>query len=84
MAQFTGHLRRAVGESTVLTAINSTNGGVLLRDARTLEIVLAPEVTETLTPGTVVLDLVRTDIDPDRHLGVLLEIPVMLPVTRGL
>ena len=84
LAQFTGHLRRAVGESTVLTTITSANGGVLLRGARTIEIVLAPEVTATLTPGTVVLDLVRTDIDPDRHLGVLLEIPVMLPVTRGL
>lgn len=84
VAQFTGHLRRAVGESTVLTTITSANGGVLLRDARTLEIVLPADATETLTPGTVVLDLVRTDIDPDLHLGVLLEIPVVLPVTRGL
>jgi hypothetical protein len=32
----------------------------------------------------VVVDVVRTDLDPDLHLGFALEIPVMLPVTRGL
>jgi hypothetical protein len=36
----------------------------------------------SLAPGEVVLDLVRTDLTPDRHLGFLLEIPVVLPVTR--
>jgi hypothetical protein len=30
----------------------------------------------------VVLDLVRTDLSPDRHLGFMLEVPVALPVTR--
>ena len=37
-----------------------------------------------LKPGRVVLDLVRTDLAPDLHLGFLLELPVILPVTRGL
>jgi len=41
-------------------------------------------VTAQLSTGSVVVDLVRTDLDPDQHLGVLLEIPVTLPVTRGL
>ena len=49
-----------------------------------LTITLAPNITTALTPGSVTLDLVRTDLDPDRHLGVLIEIPVALPVTRGL
>jgi hypothetical protein len=31
-----------------------------------------------------VLDLVRTDLVPPQHLNVFLEIPVLLPVTRGL
>ena len=57
-------------------------GSVLRLDGRTLEIVLAPEVTAGLAPGGVVLDLVRTDLTPDRHLGFVLEIPVALPVTR--
>jgi len=31
-----------------------------------------------------VLDLVRIDLDPDLHLGFSLELPVLLPITRGL
>jgi hypothetical protein len=82
IARFTGQLRRVVSEEAVLATLTTANGGVLRLDDRTLEIVLLPEVTAALLPGRVVLDLVRTDLDPDRHLGVLLEIPVVLPVTR--
>lgn len=84
VATFAGQLRRKVGDGAILAIVSTSNGGVLHRDVRTLEIVLAPDVTAGLSPGSVVLDLVRTDLDPDRHLGVLLEIPVALPVTRGL
>ncbi|MDV7272078.1 hypothetical protein RYZ20_14375 [Thioclava sp. A2] len=81
-ATFAGQLRRAVSDSAVLATISTANGGVLRRDARTLEIVVPPEVTASLSPGHVVLDLVRTDVSPDQHLGFLLDIPVSLPVTR--
>ena len=81
-ALFTGQLRRIISDEAVLATLSTANGGVLRVDDRTLEIVLPPEVTATLSPGRVVLDLIRTDLDPDRHLGVLLEIPVVLPVTR--
>lgn len=83
-AKFSGQLRCAVIDSAVLATISTENGGILRHDDRTLEIVLASEVTAELSTGSVVVDLVRTDVDPDRHLGVLLEIPVALPVTRGL
>jgi hypothetical protein len=36
-----------------------------------------------LGAGSVVLDVVRTDLVPPRHLSFFLEIPVVLPVTRG-
>ncbi|WP_375568362.1 hypothetical protein ABWH93_12255 [Seohaeicola saemankumensis] len=81
-ALFTGQLRRMVADGAVLGTLSTANGGVLRLDDRTLEIILPPEVTAALSPGRVVLDLVRTDLAPDRHLGVLLEIPVVLPVTR--
>ena len=81
-AQFTGQLRRMISDEAVLATLTTANGGVLRVDDRTLEIVLPPEVTAALSPGRVVLDLIRTDLAPDRHLGVLLEIPVVLPVTR--
>jgi hypothetical protein len=41
------------------------------------------DATAQMQPGTVMFDLVRTDLDPPLHLGFSLEIPVQLPVTRG-
>jgi hypothetical protein len=81
-ASFISQLRRTTTDDALLATLSTANGGVLRLGDRTLEIVLPPEVTAALSPGRVVLDLVRTDLDPDRHLGVLLEIPVVLPVTR--
>ena len=83
-ARFMGQMR-ASGAATEVLATGSSDAGMLVRiDDMTLDIVIPPIVTATLAPGSVVLDLVRIDLDPDRHLGVLFEIPVVLPVTRGL
>jgi hypothetical protein len=81
-ASFAGHVRSAISAATVVAELSSGAGSVLRVDARTLEIVLPPAVTAGLAPGGVVLDLVRTDLEPDRHLGFVLEIPVALPATR--
>lgn len=81
-ASFAGQVRSAISATTMLAELSSAAGSVLRVDDRTLEIVLAPAVTAGLAPGGVVLDLVRTDLEPDRHLGFVLEIPVALPVTR--
>ena len=81
-ASFAGQVRSAITAATVVAELSSAAGSVLRVDDRTLEIVLAPAVTAGLAPGGIVLDLVRTDLEPDRHLGFVLEIPVALPVTR--
>lgn len=81
-ASFAGQVRSAISAATVVAELSSAAGSVLRVDVRTLEIVLAPEVTANLVPGMVALDLVRTDLSPDRHLGFVLEVPVALPVTR--
>jgi len=81
-ASFAGQVRSAITSATVVAELSTVAGSVLRVDGRTLEIVLAPEVTASLAPGGIVLDLVRTDLTPDRHLGFVLEIPVVLPVTR--
>ena len=81
-AAFAGQLRSTIAATSVLAALSTMGGSILRLDERILEIVLTPAVTSGLTPGLVVLDLVRTDLTPDRHLGFLLEIPVALPVTR--
>ena len=81
-ADFAGQLRATITSASVLAELTSSAGSVLRVDGRTLEIVLTPDVTASLAPGGIVLDLVRTDLTPDRHLGFVLEIPVALPVTR--
>ena len=81
-ASFVGQVRSMVSTTAVLAELSTAAASVLRVDVRTLEIVLAPEVTTSLAPGGIVLDLVRTDLTPDRHLGFVLEIPVVLPVTR--
>lgn len=81
-ASFVGQVRSAVTAATMVAELSTAAGSVLRVDGRTLEIVLPPDVTASLAPGGIVLDLVRTDLEPDRHLGFVLEIPVALPVTR--
>lgn len=83
-ASYTGQLRLKPSDPTVLAELHSATGGILRVTDTVLELALTPGQTAALQPGRVVLDLVRTDLEPDLHLGFLLEIPVMLPVTRGL
>ena len=83
-AQLTGQLRPKVSSAQVLATLSTGNDGIRRISARTLELVIPPEATATLSAGSAVLDLVRTDLTPPRHLAFLLEIPVVRPVTRGL
>ena len=83
-ASYTGHLRLKPSDPTLVAELSSADGGIEHITATVLELSLTSFQTAALTPGRVVLDLVRTDLKPDLHLGFLLEIPVMLPVTRGL
>ena len=83
-ASYAGHLRLKPSDPTLLAELSSADGGIEHITDTVLELSLTPARTAGLTPGRVVLDLVRTDLEPDLHLGFLIEIPVMLPVTRGL
>ena len=83
-ASYAGHLRLKPSDPTLLAELSSTDGGIQHITETVLELSLTPSQTATLSPGRVMLDLVRTDLEPDLHLGFLLEIPVILPVTRGL
>lgn len=83
-AIYAGHLRLKPSDPTLLAELSSADGGIEHITDTVLELSLTPAQTAGLTPGRVVLDLVRTDLEPDLHLGFLIEIPVMLPVTRGL
>ena len=82
-ARLAGQLRARVGASAVAATLTTENGGILRLSDRVVELVLPAAATSQLAPASAVLDLVRTDLVPPRHLAVMLEIPVVRPVTRG-
>ena len=82
-AAFAGQLRARVSAPGVVATLTTANGGLLRRSDTVLELVIPPAATGHLVPGSAVVDLVRTDLVPPRHLAFILEIPVVQPVTRG-
>ena len=82
--RLTGQLRAKVSASAPAATLTSGNGGIVRLSDRVVELVVPSAATSQLVPGTAVLDLVRTDLVPPRHLAFILEIPVIRPVTRGL
>ena len=83
-ALYAGQIRERPNATEVLASLTSADHGIMRVSDTVLELRLRPEQTAGLVPGRVVLDLVRTDLAPGLHLGFLLELPVILPVTRGL
>jgi hypothetical protein len=80
----TAHVRAKVSDSAIIATLTTVNGGLTRISDKVVEITITPSETAGLTAGSVVMDMVRTDIEPDRHLNFTLEIPVIRPVTRGL
>ena len=83
-ALYAGQIRERPNATDVLATLTSADHGIMRISDTVLELALRPEKTAGLAPGRVVVDLVRTDLAPNLHLGFLLELPVILPVTRGL
>lgn len=79
-----GHVRRKVGDDEVLALLTTANGRIARFDDRHIDISIPGSVSQNWKAGTVVMDFVRTDVDPDAYLGFILTVPVQLPVTRGL
>jgi hypothetical protein len=83
-ARFVGQVRTKVAADQVLITLSTEAGGFVRISDQELDLNMSANETAVLSVGSVVVDVVRTDLDPDLHLGFALEIPVMLPVTRGL
>jgi hypothetical protein len=77
-------VRARVSDIAVIATLTTENGGLARISDTVVEIAIPPAATGGLSPGSVVMDMVRTDLEPDRHLSFTLEIPVVRPVTRGL
>lgn len=82
-ARYFAQLRRKRTDPEVLTELSTEEGGITWINDTVLELSLSVEQTAQLSPGQVVMDLIRRDLTPVVHLGILLEVPVLWPVTRG-
>jgi len=74
-------VKRSVSDATPLVTL-STGNGVDVAESNTVTLVFDGATTVNWPIGTVTLDFVRVDLDPDAHLGFRLQVPVILPVTR--
>ncbi|PWG16148.1 hypothetical protein [Salibaculum griseiflavum] len=83
-ARLTGHVRATAAAEEILASLTSEAGELLRVSDYALDLHIPAAATARMRPGSVVLDVVRRDVEPDLHLGFALEIPVILPVTRGL
>jgi hypothetical protein len=82
--ELTAHVRAKVSDSALIATLTTANGGLTRISDTVVEIAIPSAATANLSPGSVVMDMVRTDLEPDRHLRFTLEIPVVRPVTRDL
>lgn len=83
-ATFAAQLRSRLSEPEPLATLSTATGTLIRISDTVLEIRISAMTTAQMAPGSVLLDVVRTDLTPPQHLGFQLEIPVALPVTRGL
>ena len=77
---YTTQVRSTTDANTILATLTTAGGGITRLDDRTIELVI-PGASSTRWKGSVVMDVVRTDTDPDLHMGFFLTVPVVQPVT---
>lgn len=74
---------RADRDSTVVLAdLTTGNGGIVRVSDTEIDINLTDTQTAAMSPGSVIADFVRTDLDPNEHLRITIGVPVERPVTR--
>ena len=80
----TGHVRRKIADAAPLVTLSTAAGQIVRVDDFRIDITIPGAASREWAPGDVVMDFVRTDVDPDAYLGFRLTVPVTIPVTRGL
>ena len=80
-AKFSAQIRDTV-DGPVKATLSSEAGSIFRVDSTSIELVLFGPVTTNWTAGTVVMDVIRTDLTQKVHLGFDLQIPVKRTITR--
>ena len=68
--------------SPVIADLTTTNGGLERVNDSTLEVRLSEAQTAQINGQSVMLDFVRTDVNPDAYQYLQIRLPVIKPVTR--
>lgn len=84
IADIIAQVRLKPSAPDVLATLRTDNDTLTRQSDCLLSLIIPAQDTSRFEPGSVVLDMVRVDVRPALPLGFFLEIPVMLPVTRGL
>ena len=63
-------------------ALMTTDNGLTRVSDNEIRITIAPTDTALMKPGTVSLDIARTDVSPAAFLGITMTIPVSAAYTR--
>lgn len=77
------HGRQRVQSAAPDVALDTGSGSIVVVSDTEITLKIAAADTEKLQVGTLALDVARTDVNPSSYLGFRLDIPVQLPVTRG-
>lgn len=81
-AKFAASIRRENADGEELTRLTTDNGGIIRVNGNTLELVLLAGASAVWTEGSVVMDIIRTDLSEPIHLGFDLTVPVKRTITR--
>jgi hypothetical protein len=68
----------------LLARLTTENSGLARINGSTVELRLTAEQTAGVNSSSVLMDFVRTDVDPDAYQYVQIRLPVIKPVTRPL
>lgn len=82
-ATFVAQVRRAPNVDDVLVELTTANLKIKRINSTTLDIFIRAEDSLEWPERKVYLDVVRTDLNIQDHLGFMLVIPVRVPITRG-
>lgn len=82
-AELVAHCRQKLAVDPPAATLSTTAGTIVRVTDYVVELVIANATTAGFVPGTLLLDMARTDLVPAKHLGFQIELPVGLPVTRG-
>lgn len=70
--------------SPLLARLTTDNGGIARIGDKTVEVRMTAAQTAGVNSSSVLMDFVRTDVDPDAYQYVQIRLPVMNAVTRPL